>query len=277
MLDGSGNLTVTATGADDTIDLSNNFTGSILVNLDGVTESFPFNSVNAISITGGNGDDQLTVEQAVLVPISFDGGGGNDTLTVNDSQGNGTITLNTGSVTTSGNQAVFSNVESLIVAGNFGFDTFNVLGSTPGTAVTLSGGDGNDLFNLGNGTAAAQILGSLTIDGGPGTDSVYFDDHSPLRGRSETYTIASTAITYTASGVVNSTIMYPNVESYRIDASNDNTLFNVSSFASGTSYDFRGGGNTNTVNLPSSGGVAQLRRWVGIRHDQHRRWKLERE
>jgi hypothetical protein len=254
-LDGSGNLTVAGTDTDDIIDLSNNFTGSILVNLNGVTETFPFNSVNAISVAAGAGDDQATIEQVVLAPVEFDGGGGNDSLTVNDSQGDEAITVNTGSVTTGGNEATFSNTEQLIVPGNFGYDTFDVLGSTPGTAVTLSGGDGNDTFNLGDGSAATEVLGSLTLDGGPGTDSVYFDDHLPLRGRSETYSISSAAITYSADGIINSTVSYPNVESYRIDASNDNTFFNVSSLGNATSYDLRGGGNSNTMNLPSSGGV----------------------
>lgn len=110
---------------------------SVVVTVDGQTQSFLARGVRAIVANGGSGNDSITVDDSHgVVPGSHDlvGGAGNDTL-VGDA-GNDTLEGDAGD-------------DSLV--GNGGNDSLN-------------GGDGNDSLE-GDG-------GNDSLDGGNGTDSV---------------------------------------------------------------------------------------------------------
>jgi VCBS repeat-containing protein len=113
------------------------------------------------AVAGGDGADQVVVNQAAVAAVAFDGGADADTLTFNASNGDDAIALTPGRVTGGGNAADYSNLETLVVAAMAGFDTFAVDLSPAGStavapvSVTVNGGTGNDTFDVATGPAAA--------------------------------------------------------------------------------------------------------------------------
>ena len=164
----NGTLTVNGTANADAIALAYDYVSTINVTMNGQTQAFPYASVNNVIVNGNAGADALTIGVAFFRPVSYDGGAAGDTLTFNASEGNDTIALNTGSLTGGGNSATYANVEGLIVNGRFGYDTIRVVAATPGTAVSLNGGDGNDTIYARDGAVES-------IDGGPDLDRVIVD------------------------------------------------------------------------------------------------------
>jgi hypothetical protein len=143
---GAAASTIDATGsvALTTVDASANAGGVTLKNL----------SSTVTSITGGAGNDSLTVTTATVkadatnniaeTDASVVTGAGNDTITINNATGNGKFVIDAG----------------------VGNDTVNV--TARGTAVlNVSLGDGNDTF-----TSAVAINGTDVIDAGAGSDTL---------------------------------------------------------------------------------------------------------
>jgi uncharacterized delta-60 repeat protein len=192
-LDANGVLHITGTDRDDSVEVLNTFAGQIRITINGhVAGAFPFAQVRAIAADLLGGDDLLTLRQTVFAPLVYDGNDGRDALIFEASNGSDSDpVINATHVAGGGNDATFSGVEdltvdakasndtvvvdvgtdfpgTLLVEGNDQNDRFDVrTAPTNGTSVTLSGGNGDDVFLFGPTTTAW-----VTVEGGSGTDRV---------------------------------------------------------------------------------------------------------
>lgn len=160
-----GVLTVVGTKKSDVIQVDIPVAGQLAVDVNGVQSLFDLSTVNELRIFGLKGDDQITVDDAVLIDTWISGaqgkdhiigGGGNDEIHGD----NGNDEIHGGA----GNDAIF---------GDNGNDA-------------LYGDDGDDVIHGDNGKDAAQGgIGEDTIhgdngndelDGGEGNDNLYGDN-----------------------------------------------------------------------------------------------------
>jgi len=107
---------------------------------------------NTQTITGGTGNETITLATALTTAMSVDLGGGANKLTLADGG-------NTGSV---------SNVNTLI--GGSGDDAITFRTAVAGGSVDL--GAGNDTLTLGSGTNRVSVTNTQTVMGGSGNDTI---------------------------------------------------------------------------------------------------------
>lgn len=154
--------TILGTSSNDQLTLAT--AGTVLVNLAAGTNTLALaNGTNSITltsatttaVTGGTGDDAITLSAAVASgTVSFTGSTGSDSITLANGTNALTLTLTT--------------VES--VFGGTGDDTIT-LGSVS-TSLTVSGSTGSDSLQLANGTNTISVSGIETITGGTGNDAI---------------------------------------------------------------------------------------------------------
>jgi hypothetical protein len=165
---------------------------------------------SATTINSGSGTSSVGVGDAaggfvlsVGLPLTINGGSNHPTLTLDDqgNAGTSTYTLSAGEVDRSGSSPVdYSGVQSLTLHGGKANNTYRVPGAGDGTPTTITGGPGNDTFNLD--VAPPNHLAPLVIDGGPGNDTLDLVD---TRGTGLVRTIPNP--TNPTSGMV--TVAYP--------------------------------------------------------------------
>ncbi len=145
----------------------------------------------AISIDGGDGDDQLTIDDAHALTGVTLGGLVEDeyTLQVGMFQKSQTVTgvLGGSPITTLSAPLTFNSIAdfTLDASGTTGQEipgrlssTININGVAIGTAVTVNGNDGADRFVIGQGSYERKIIGGpVTVNGGNGDDELVIDDH----------------------------------------------------------------------------------------------------
>ncbi len=198
---GAGDDLVDAGTGDDVILPGEAADGSVaggsdtLLGGDGRDEINFANAPDAVTIDGGDGNDQLT---GTAFNDSIDGGGGNDVITTGDGSntvsagdGNDRITASFGNdslsggsgddtiFADSGNDAVNGDAGNDRLDGGFGNDTVDggddddVIFGGRGDNDSLLGGAGNDSIR-GDTNAANQVgtSGNDTIDGGDGNDTI---------------------------------------------------------------------------------------------------------
>ena len=168
-------LTETGDSFDNTITTSLDATGQILVNGDGGAVSIDGGQATVantteILVSGGNGDDTISLGNAALPPAQLFGGNGNDVLTGGSAAdqlfgGNGNDTLNGGD----GDDILDGGAGDDTVVGDKGTDTAFL-------------GAGNDTFRWNPGD------GNDTVEGGAGFDTLDFLGADRLQG--ETITIS---------------------------------------------------------------------------------------
>jgi Ca2+-binding RTX toxin-like protein len=128
--------------------------GMVTVDIDGDTQSFAMNSVTAVQISLGSGDDNLMVNDNVPVPIMAGGGPGSDTIMAMNSMPD---TVAGGG----GNDSVMASTNAAdSVRGGLGSDTV----SGGGSGSMVLGDHGNDVINPG--------ASGVTVNGGGGSDTV---------------------------------------------------------------------------------------------------------
>jgi Ca2+-binding RTX toxin-like protein len=128
-----------------------------------VTGTVTVTSVDAIDVTGGAGDDTISVVATGGYATNIDGGAGNDTITGAGSTAGLTITGGDGNDTITGGAAID------VIDGGAGNDTI-----TGGAgADQLSGGDGSDTFIWSPGDGSDVVVG-----GSDGTDSLVFNGNA---------------------------------------------------------------------------------------------------
>jgi Ca2+-binding RTX toxin-like protein len=151
--DGDDTLTASYTVADDTGVYMDGGAGSDSLT-GGAGDDWLIGGDGADSLSGGDGDDVLFMDSSDTV-ANISGGAGDDAVFVMDAVG---VTLDLNAM----------GVESAY--GNDGDDTFSTTGST---AVTLSGGGGDDTLTGGSGDdTLAGSAGDDTLIGGSGADSL---------------------------------------------------------------------------------------------------------
>ena len=114
------------------------------------------------TIHGGSGDDSFIVNGPISMPLAINGDGsltGADALTINGTPNADKFVLTPTSVSGDGAAISFINIQSLLVMGGGGNDTFTLNGDAIPT--TIQGAGGNDIFII-NGISAPT-----TINGGP--------------------------------------------------------------------------------------------------------------
>jgi Ca2+-binding RTX toxin-like protein len=138
-------------------------TNSVVVNFKGYSQ--PFSGVTKIVADGGLGNDVITVNAGVVVPVDLRGGDGNDQLTA----GGGPATLSGGA----GDDTLVAGAAAAVLNGDDGNDVL-----TGGAAAdVLSGGAGNDTLSGGasNDTLSGGV-GDDVLSGDAGNDTITGDD-----------------------------------------------------------------------------------------------------
>ena len=157
-------LTVNGTGGADSISISHDASGNLVVNNDGAVSTYTDMFVSSIVVNAGAGNDSVWVADNINHPMVEHGGSGNDLLfggNLNDQIDGG------GDTDTIYGMGGDDQLDGG-VAGNYYWDN-------TGNDV-LYGGDGND-------TVTASDYGNNTLDGGNGNDVLYgMGGNDVLRG-----------------------------------------------------------------------------------------------
>jgi len=153
-----GTLTIAGTAAADTIVLapSGRFPGHLRLQLNGATKFLDQDAVKAIKVDSSAGNDYVSIQGNISIPVTVRGAAGNDTIA-------GAF----------GNDLVNGGAGSDLLCGNDGNDT--VIGG-PGNDRIL-GGEGDDLLYGCSGhdaisTGPVANVGKDTVDGGTGENTV---------------------------------------------------------------------------------------------------------
>ncbi len=168
------------TDKDDKITVTVNQNGSLVVTINDKTMK-PVSPKSSIFIDGGKGNDTITVDPKVTVPLQITGGLGNDTII--GGSGNDTIIDSYGANTIDGGAG-----DDIIIANGLDLPMW-VAGNT------INGGDGNDyiegsnvkdklsggngydvIYGLGGNDEIRGGAGNDYLDGGKGNDTIYGDD-----------------------------------------------------------------------------------------------------
>ena len=161
----------------------------------------------------------------------------------------------------------YSGAESFTIEAGPGNDTFFIDGSPTGTSVLVNGNNGNDAFTLGAGNLDANLLGSVTVNGGSGVEFVTFNNaqdssqetqvlNSPTfsDGRTHTFNAVEGLIVNEGPGGVNLLVNKLTVPaSINGNTGNDNVTIgggdldaNLPAGAGNVSF-IRGGGGTDSI------------------------------
>jgi uncharacterized delta-60 repeat protein len=162
-LSSKGTLIVTGTSGNDTINVTTSG-GNITATLNGVGKSFAAASVLQLMLNGQDGNDTITVSNAVPTQAQINGGAGNDTIT----GGSGNTTMNGAE----GDDSLIGGTANDEEFGGDGNDTFVAsLGDDH-----LNGGNGNDLADYSARTVNLTLqLGVYTGGGQAGeNDGLFF-------------------------------------------------------------------------------------------------------
>jgi hypothetical protein len=170
-------LNLSGNGLDNDIRIRESAPGVIEISIDGRVTTLPKSILNTLTISGGGGNDTLTVETASGNPfpiggITFNGGADADDLVVD---GGGTnIVYNAtgpgaGNVDVDGNTITFTGLEPVTVSGTIANLTVNVnSGADHITDITDSGNAGTSLVTIDGGLESIEFVNptvSLTVNG----------------------------------------------------------------------------------------------------------------
>jgi Ca2+-binding RTX toxin-like protein len=133
--------------------------GMVVLNINGVTQTFSMNSVTGINVVLGDGDDSVGVGSSVP-SVSVFGGTGNDTIIANNSSPD---TLHGGS----GDNYEVGGSGADMLKGGKGRDTIAAMGS----GTTVNGGAGDDLILDGSGSGDS-------INGGAGLNFAQYNPNN---------------------------------------------------------------------------------------------------
>jgi hypothetical protein len=161
------------------------------VSASGQDNRFDVNSASSVTDIylnglGGNDTFDFVVDFDTLVQgqVSCLGGNGTDTILIDDSADtladDYLFTGNRYEKTSGGSGTIYasSSVENVDITANPLANTITIPQMVSTLNLTFDGGDGADNFVVGNGNLTANLLGSLTIAGGIGTDSLLLNDAS---------------------------------------------------------------------------------------------------
>lgn len=201
----------------------------------------------------GAGGDLDTIQGDVFLH-----GVGSDVLNVLDfgHAGNETYTLTDSTFTRDGMATIFyEGFQSLSIEGaeeadgSKGGSIYQINSTPAGVDVTITGSNGDDTFNVGNGIVDDAIVGNLTVIGGGGDDTLVFDDHDDTG--SDQYRI--TATTFSKSSLVEMTwivrtMNYSQIDSLLVTANGDSNDCTVESLL-GADLELNAGGGNDYITV----------------------------
>ncbi|MCK4660995.1 MAG: hypothetical protein KAV82_15850, partial [Phycisphaerae bacterium] len=204
------------------------------------------------TISTGEGDDTLNVSSDapanlgtvndIGALLALSGDTGDDTLNIVDMDG-GIGTLNDAGLTGLGmaSSLTYTGMEVLNISLGAGNDVFTIESTHDGTT-TFNAGAGSDTITVGSpvptgGRNLSTILGTVTILGGGGADTLHLDD----TGNVNPETGVLTATTVTGLGMATG-ITYGDIESLEVDLGSGGDNFTIeSTHASDTTLNTNGG------------------------------------
>ncbi len=194
-------LTINGNAAGDTFDISP-FNG----NLDRISQR--------VVVNGGAGVNSLFANDAFL-PFN------DDYLVTPTTIGKTNISFT--------DLITFGDIDDVTLRTTDSTNTIEIEGVAAGTSVTINAGDGDDTFDVGNGDLDANLLGTLTLDGGTGTDDLIVDDTTDDAGNDD-YLIFSGLIEKRATqDPADPLVNFSNTESTVIDGSPQRSTYRVAS------------------------------------------------
>lgn len=190
---GDDAMTYTGPVPTGTVDLG---TGNDTFTLDDCDTSIP------VTVLGNLGTDTLRINPNAARPVTFNGGSGSDTVYLTGSAGDDVIALTPASATITGPGTVnpvtltLSAVELRHVDAGAGNDSITLTEQgLAGLSETISGGDGDDTFNIGDPATSNVWTNSVSLSGDAGNDALIYND----QGSGKTFVYALTATRFTRS------------------------------------------------------------------------------
>ena len=145
-------------------------------------------------------------------------------------------------------------INSLVLRGNDGGDTFQLIGNLGVGPITILGGAGNDNIVIGQtgGGDLDDLSQNVTVDGGGGTNTLVVNDVAASVGRNYALTASSLQWGGAAS------IQFSNINNFTLNASNgaSNTEAITNTVAGTTTIN--GGTRGDAMTVLATGGVLQL-------------------
>jgi Ca2+-binding RTX toxin-like protein len=183
-----------------------------------------------VTVHAGGGDDTFNLGSfsqnldKIQGTLVLDGGSGNNSVTVND-QGNpfsDTYTITDTSLTRYVNGFTYSAIQSL----------------------ALNAGSGSSPINVSPaGNFLDHMTAHLSIDGGPGSDTLTVNDQGDIYSDSYTITGQTLARTYWTG------LNYTNVEALTLNAGSGSNVLNVQGTAAGVATALNSGSGNDTIKL----------------------------
>ncbi len=197
----------------------------------------------------GNGDFDGFINGAVTVS----GGAGNDTVIVDDTSDTGNDTYqvagNQFEKTTfgTGSLRALNGTELMVVNGSDGNNTYSVPQLSSFLDLTLNGGTGGDDFTgFFNNNFDANLLSSVTFNGGAGSDSVTVNDQA---GPGLVYNLDNNSLDKGGAGVLN----YAACEAFTLNCNAGDNDINVLSTFSNCPLTVNGNSGDDTLNVGGAG------------------------
>ncbi len=222
-------------------------------------------SGTALAIAGGSGNDTFNVSPTaetlgtIQGDLTVAGGGGTNTLNINDqnSSASDTYTLASSSAAassvarTGGPTIDYSSEGAVHLYGGSGNDTYNVNGTSAGTAVAITGGNGTNAFNVSpTARTLGTIQGNLTVLGGGSNTLSIFDQNNPASGAYSLASSSATLSSVTRTGAA--PISYASEGAVNLYGGSGKDTYAVSSTPAGTAVAITGGSGANTLVGPST-------------------------
>ena len=183
---------------------------------------------------------------SVLGNIILDGGTENNLFYIRDDNNSSTSTYAINGTTlsrSSGPSLTYSNMSLLQLYAGSGNNTINVTGTASGTltnvyggsgsetisvsaslsAVNIYAGGGNDSITVSNSGTLDSIGGTVTVDGGTGTNTLDVDDQND--GDTNSYDWSVSSIVRTAVGTV--TVNFSNIGTPTLEANGSSTINHI--------------------------------------------------
>ena len=184
--------------------------------------------------------------EACDAPTTLNGGGGTDALNfndLNDAFGGDVYTITSTTIQRSASGLVtYSSMEGLTVNCNNFDSTINIASSSSATMLVVNGNNGADTFNVGTPGDNVETCDSpTTLNGGGGADILNYNDAT--NGFLDTYTVTSSTIVRTASGIVT----YGTMEGLNVNAGLAANTINVTSAFDNTAI--FGNGGADAINI----------------------------
>jgi len=243
---------VNAGAGDDTVTV-NGTSGSLA--LDGGDGNDTFTVVGIagpLVLDGGNGNDTFAIGtgslDTLVGAVSVQGGVGSDALSVNDSKDTSDNTYAVGLTqvarTAGGSVAVdYDAVEQLALAAGDGADAIGITATSTTMSVSVSAGAGDDAVTVGGGTLD-NLLGTLVLDAGGGSDRLIVDDSSDTNDN--IYSVTNADVARKDGAVV---FAYPaqGFEELVLSAGTGNDTVTITGTATAIPVTVQGGGGDDTV------------------------------